>query len=35
MSRSLFWLADEAWQAIGRSRGGWTTKVYALTDVLG
>ena len=22
-------------QAIGRSRGGWTTKVHALTDVLG
>jgi hypothetical protein len=22
-------------QAIGRSRGGWTTKVYALTDVIG
>jgi hypothetical protein len=22
-------------QAIGRSRGGWTTKVHALTDVVG
>lgn len=22
-------------QAIGRSRGGWTTKVHALTDVIG
>src|SRR3546814_11089076 len=22
-------------QAIGRSRGGWTTKIHALTDVLG
>ena len=22
-------------QAIGRSRGGWTTKIHALTDVVG
>ena len=27
--------ARRSTQAIGRSRGGWTTKVHALTDVIG
>ena len=26
---------DPSAQAIGRSRGGWTTKVHAFTDVIG
>jgi transposase len=29
------WKRGRSIQAIGRSRGGWTTKIHALTDVLG
>ena len=29
------WKRGHSIQAIGRSRGGWTTKVHALTDVIG
>jgi transposase len=31
----LRWQRGAPRQAIGRSRGGWTTKVHALTDVIG
>lgn len=31
----LRWQRGASRQAIGRSRGGWTTKVHALTDVIG
>ncbi|MFG1404222.1 IS5 family transposase [Xanthobacter sp. V8C-5] len=33
--RAAFRAKGGAAQAIGRSRGGWTTKVHALTDVIG
>ncbi|WP_408735067.1 IS5 family transposase [Acidomonas methanolica] len=33
--RAAFGAKGGAAQAIGRSRGGWTTKVHALTDVIG
>ena len=31
----LRWKRGRSDQAIGRSRGGWTTKIHALTDVIG
>ncbi|APH52554.1 Transposase [Granulibacter bethesdensis] len=34
-ARGLRWKRGRQIQAIGRSRGGWTTKVHALTDVIG
>ena len=34
-TRGLRWKRGRQIQAIGRSRGGWTTKIHALTDVLG
>ncbi|WP_414711351.1 IS5 family transposase [Sphingomonas sp. UBA978] len=33
--RAAFGAKGRSSQAIGRSRGGWTTKVHALTDVIG
>ena len=34
-TRGIRWKRGRQIQAIGRSRGGWTTKIHALTDVIG
>ena len=34
-TRGFRWKRGRQIQAIGRSRGGWTTKIHALTDVIG